>query len=150
MTTETKTYFCDRCEVEDEWCELEVPKGTPKPEFCPISGAKCEWRNGWLCELPEAKGCDAMRGYYKKTEIESIIEGLTGLTELVRRGDRWEHVYPTGRYPEIRILKREDFMFESFPFDHIEPGFEYTNLAGGRMKVIRVEDAPDYPMPKRW
>ena len=44
----TKTFFCEGCEIEGEWCELEIPSDTPdedKPRFCPISGAKCNWHD---------------------------------------------------------------------------------------------------------
>ena len=91
-----------------------------------------------------------MKGYYTKDEIITASEGLSGLIELVKRGDVWQHQYPHGTQASLNVLSYLDFVYESVDFSDIKPGFEYTNIAGGRMKVIRVEDAPDYPMPKRW
>lgn len=91
-----------------------------------------------------------MNGYYSKSEIIEACRGLTGLCELVKRGDEWQHGYPMGNHAEIRTLSRKDFLFEQIDYSDVKEGVEYTNIAGGRMKVIRIDDAPNYLMPKRW
>lgn len=91
-----------------------------------------------------------MNGYYTKDEIIDACKGLTGLTEVIKRGDVWEHAYPPAKKAKINPLTPQDFLFESISYSNVKEGLEYTNIAGGRMKVIRIEDAPNYPLPKRW
>lgn len=90
-----------------------------------------------------------MKGYHTTQEVHDATKGLRGYTEVLKRGDRWEHAYPSGDTAEIRILTERDFMFETVPFAEIEEGYEYINLAGTSAKVIFVSDAQNYPMPKR-
>ena len=91
-----------------------------------------------------------MEGYYTTKEVHDAAKGLYGYTEVLKRNNRWEHAYPPGDHAEIRVLTERDFMWEHGPFDHIEEGYEYTNLVGVRAKVIFASDAMNYPMPKRW
>jgi len=91
-----------------------------------------------------------MIGYYTKSQIADACMGVSGLTEVVKRNNRWEHRYPSGEHVEITPIDRADFKYENVSFDDVFHGFEYVNIAGGSMKVIKIEDAIDYPMPKRW
>ncbi len=91
-----------------------------------------------------------MIGYYTKSQIADACRGVSGLTEVVKRNNRWEHCYPSGEHAEITPIEPDDFEYENVSFDECIPGFEYSNTAGGSMKIIKIEDAIDYPMPKRW
>lgn len=91
-----------------------------------------------------------MKGYYTKDEIIDACRGVSGLTEVIKRGDVWEHAYPPATKAKIHPLTPQDFLFEQTDWSDIKEGVEYTNIAGGHMKVIYIKDAPDYPLPRRW
>lgn len=93
---------------------------------------------------------DTPKGYYTKAEVTAATEGLCGLVELIKRSGVWEHAFPPHDKAEIRIATADDYKYENVSYQQIEEGFEYLNTAGGRIKIISVEDALDYPMPKRW
>ena len=91
-----------------------------------------------------------MKGYYTKAEIADACRDISGLIGVVFRNHRWEHYYPPAIKARINPLTEDDFEYETTAFSDIHDGFEYVSLAGGRTKVIKIEDAVDYPMPKRW
>lgn len=91
-----------------------------------------------------------IKGYYAAKEVHSATKRLHGYTEVLKRNGRWEHAYPIGNRPEIRIVTEQDYLFEMVNFADVQTGLEYTNMAGAQIKIIFASDAADYPMPQRW
>lgn len=102
-----------------------------------------------------------MEGYYTKDEIIEACKGLSGMAEVVKRGDVWQHPYPPHNTPEIHVITTTEYMQQTVYIGHeghgeellyaeLYEGFEYYDMIGTRRKIINVDDAPDYPMLRRW